>query len=238
MRSVPEATPPRVTRFTIPAVVMPNAYASALAISPDGTRFACISDRGFTVRSALTGSNPPSLPPAGPAAWARRSSRPTGSGSHTPDGRVLMKVPADGGPAVEIVESGPALRLAAGQCGHCLCQHERSVPRVAGWRERPAARCRARPQRTGDVSSVHAGRQRGAYRRLDTHQHAGRSGEDRPGARVVLLDLAGGVRRTLLRGGGRVPIFEAGISFMWWARVSTPCRSMLSGSSCAASRSR
>src|SRR6185436_15153354 len=103
-----EVSPPlRVARFAIPIGISGSASGRALAISPDGTRIAAVTDRGLVVRVRdqldtfrLSGL---SAPGAGAPFFS-----PDGQWIGLTDGQTLKKVPSAGGPAVQIAESGPA----------------------------------------------------------------------------------------------------------------------------------
>ena len=103
----PGPAAPPVSRFSILAPIISSAYARALTISPDGARFAYVSDSGLAVRSRDRIESI-DLAPRNNSALGAPFFSPDGRWIGYTDGQLLMKVPADGGSSVEIMDSGPA----------------------------------------------------------------------------------------------------------------------------------
>jgi serine/threonine-protein kinase len=209
MRAAPEAASPRVARFAIPATIMPNAYASALAISADGTRFAYISDRGLTVRSRDRIEST-ELSARGTSAMGAPFFSPDGQWIAYTDGQVLMKVPADGGPAVEIVETGPAAIGSWSNAG-IVFGSMNGLFRVSpdgGSAQRLDAGLG--PNEQAMFPQFLPGNNAVLFTVVSTRSNTPIDIANRAGARVVVLDLASGARRTLLRGGGRARYLPTG----------------------------
>lgn len=102
---VPAAATGPVARFSIPAAVVPIRYASALAISPDGSRIAYLADRGFMVRTRDR-LEPIEIRARGTSSMGAPFFSPDGEWIAYTDGQALLKVPAGGGAAVDVADPG------------------------------------------------------------------------------------------------------------------------------------
>jgi serine/threonine-protein kinase len=214
LRAHPQTPPqvaaaPRVARFSIPVPIFRNQSGRSLAISPDGERIAVATDRGLVVRgrdqldalqlSGLSGFG------AGAPLFS-----PDGQWIAFTDGQVLMKVPSSGGQVVQIAESGPAAIANWGDAGIVFgamnglfaIAPEGGVPRQlpAGLRANEQA---AFPQLLPGGKAV-------LFTVIPARTNTPSSLANAPGARVDVLNLASGARRTVVNGGGRAQYLPTG----------------------------
>jgi Tol biopolymer transport system component len=206
---VPEAIPPRVSRFSVPATIVPNPYGRALAISRDGSRFAYISERGLVVRSRDR-IEVSELSVQGDTSFGAPFFSPDAQWIAYTDGQRLMKAPADGGPAVEIVEAG---HVAIGDWSSAgiVFADANGVFRVSpdgGVAQRLPAQLGANEQAM--FPQLMPGNNAVLFTVVPTRTIAPGDMASSPGARVDVLDLTNGSRRTLLRGGGRAQYVPTG----------------------------
>ena len=201
--------PPRVARFAIPASLSTTGTTGALAISPDGARFAYVSGLGLFVRSreGLDVTLVPGV--AGPRAGAPFFS-PDGKWIGFTDGQALRKVPITGGPAVTIAEVGPAA-MASWTAEGILFADMRGLFRVSAEGGTPEAL----PTNLGANEQTMFPQllpDRGAiiFTIIPNRTNVPLGAARTAGARVEALDLATGEHRTLLRGGGRARYVPTG----------------------------
>jgi eukaryotic-like serine/threonine-protein kinase len=206
---VSEAAPARVSRFSIPAAIVPNAYARALAISRDGARFAYISDRGLVVR-ARDRVEMTELSVQGDSSFGAPFFSPDGQWIAYFDGQRLIKAPADGGPAVAIVEVGPSAIGDWSSAGIVFADMN-GVFRVSpdgGVVQRLAMELGANEQAV--FPQFMPGKNAVLFTVLPTRTNTPVNLASLPSARVDVLDLKSGKRRTILRGGGRAQYVSTG----------------------------
>lgn len=206
---VPETAPAPVTRFSIPASVIPSAYARSLAISRDGARFAYISDRGLVVRARDRVENM-ELSLQGDSNFGAPFFSPDGQWIAYYEGQRLMKAPADGGPAVVIADVGPAA-IGDWSSDGIVYADMNGVYRVSpdgGVPQRLAVELGASEQAV--FPQLIPGRNAVLFTVVPTRTLTPADLASLPSARVDVLDLTNGTRRTILRGGGRAQYVSTG----------------------------
>jgi Tol biopolymer transport system component len=206
---VSESAPAPITRFSMPAAIVPSPYARALAISRDGARFAYISERGLVVR-ARDRVEMTELSLQGDSSFGAPFFSPDGQWIAYYDGQRLMKAPADGGPAVAIVDVGPAA-IGDWSGSGIVYADMNGVFRVSpdgGVAQRLAVELGSNeqalfPQFIPGTNAV-------IFTVVPTRTLTPADLASLPSARVDVLDLTSGSRRTLLRGGGRAQYIPTG----------------------------
>jgi DNA-binding winged helix-turn-helix (wHTH) protein len=201
-RPAPDPVPPsRVVRFTIPASLSSVGTTGTLAISPDGARFAYVSGLGLFVRSLDELDVTPVPGVAGPRAGAPFFS-PDGKWIGFTDGQTLQKVPITGGPAVPIAEVGPAA-MASWTAGGILFADMRGLFRVSAEGGTPeAVPTDLAPNEQALFPQLLPDRGAIIFTIIPNRNSVPLGATRMPGARVEVLDLATGERRTLVHGGG------------------------------------
>jgi serine/threonine-protein kinase len=204
-----EPAPLRVSRFSLPAPVTANAYARAVAIAPNGARFAYVSERGLFVRSRDRFEST-EIYARGTSGLGAPFFSPDGKWIAYTDGQSLMKVPSDGGTAVEIVDSGPAA-IGSWDAGGIVFASMNGLFRVSS-NGGPATRLEAglAPNEQAMFPQFLPGNKAVLFTVIPTRTNTPMELANAPSARVDVLDLASGTRRTLLRGGGRAQYVPTG----------------------------
>lgn len=211
LRESQETAPrqPAVSRFSIPADVEPNAYARALSISPDGARFAYVSDRGLVVRSRDSIEST-ELSMRGSTGLGAQFFSPDGQWIAFTDGQWLLKVPAAGGPSEEIVDSGPAA-IGSWSSAGIVFAGINGLFHVAP-EGGPARRLDVAlgPNEQATFPQFLPGNRAILFTVIPTRTITPMGMASAPGARVDVLDLETGATRTVLRGGGRAQYVPTG----------------------------
>ncbi len=206
-RPAPQPAPLRVSRYAIAAQVVGSAFARSLAISPDGARIAYVSERGLEVRSRER------IEPALLSARLGGASpffSPDGEWIAYTNGQTLRKMPVHGGPSVEIVASGPAA-LGSWSNDDIVFASMNGVFRVSQQGGR-AQRLEAGvgPDEQAMFPQFLPGNKAVLVTVIPTRSLTPMRAASAPGARVDVLDLASGNRRTVLREGGRAQYVPTG----------------------------
>jgi serine/threonine-protein kinase len=198
--------PPRVARFSIPVHVPPPLLGAGLAISSDGMQFAYVTNRGLTVRSRDRLET---------AVVAERSAV-LGSPFFSPDGKwlgftgwdTLRKVPTGGGPAVTLADSAG---MGSWTGERIVFADMHGLFRVSAGGGRPEELfADPNPLEQAVSPQFLPTRQAVVFTVIPTRTYITGFASNAPGARVDVLDLRTGDRRTILRGGGRARYVPTG----------------------------
>jgi eukaryotic-like serine/threonine-protein kinase len=202
-------TPRPVVRFALPAEVITTPSGRAVAISADGARLAYISSQGLFVhsRDRLDVTQVHGL--AGPGAGAPFFS-PDGKWLGFSDGQALMKMPVAGGPAVTVAQVGPAA-VGSWTAQGIVFADMQGIFRVPddGGTPQPLL-TRLGPYEQAMFPQLLLNRRALIFTIIPTRTNTPGTAAATPGARVEVMDLATGERRTLLRGGGRAQYVPTG----------------------------
>ncbi|HEU4616637.1 MAG TPA: protein kinase [Gammaproteobacteria bacterium] len=197
-----------ITRFSVPADVSFTPAAGAIAISADGERIAYVTNEGLFVRrrDRLQPTRVEAL--ADPGAGAPFFS-PDGQWVGFTDGQRLRKVPAAGGTAITIAESGPAAS-ASWTGNEIVFANATGLFRIGA----DGGRAEALPLKLAPLEQVLypellPERRAVIYTVIPTRTVM--PGADNSlGSRVEVLDLATGERRTLVHGARRAKYLPTG----------------------------
>ena len=205
-------SPPHVWRFTIPSPAFNSnnliPSGRALAVSPDGARLVFSSAGVLFVRSRERVEVAP-LPGLQGQAGAPFFS-PDGQWIGFTDGQTLKRVPISGGAAVAITEVGPAA-FGSWSTEGIVFADMRGLFRVSAEGGTPEALL-TDLDASEQVLFPQLLPERGAilFTVIPTRSNTPGALVSLPGARVEVLDLATGERRTLVRGGGRAQYVPTG----------------------------
>jgi serine/threonine-protein kinase len=209
MHSVTEIPPARITRFSIAAPVV-AASARALAISPDGARFAYISERGLVVRARDRLESTEISARSTTSDIGAPFFSPDGTWIAYTDGQAILKVPAEGGQEVVIADSGPAAVGNWSAAGIVFASMNGLflVAPDGG----PVRRLEAGlgPNEQAMFPQFLPGERAVQFTVIPTRSNTPMDLANGPGARVEVLDLVSGTHRILLRGGGRAQYIPTG----------------------------
>ena len=204
--SAERAPPPQVARFSIPARVPPPLLGAGLAISSDGMQLAYVSGRGLTVRARDRLET---------AVVVERGTV-QGSPFFSPDAKwlgftgwdTLSKVPTAGGPATTVAESGG---MGSWTGGDIVFADMHGLFRISADGGEPEVLF-VDPDPLEQAVSPHFLPERKAvlFTVIPTRTYIPGFASNAPGARVDVLDLTTGERRTILRGGGRARYLPTG----------------------------
>jgi len=197
---------PRVARFSIPAHEPPPLLGAGLAISSDGMQFAYVSDRGLTVRARDRLET---------AVVVERGTV-LGSPFFSPDGKwlgftgwdTLRKVPTAGGLAVTLADSAG---MGSWTGEHIVFADMHGLFRISADGGEPEELfADPNPFEQAVSPQFLSARQAVVFTVIPTLTYITGFASNAPGARVDVLDLKTGERRTILRGGGRARYVPTG----------------------------
>jgi serine/threonine-protein kinase len=200
----PERFSARVSRFSIPA----DKFYSGLNIAPDGTRFVYVTGRGLVVRS---------LDNVESAELAAPSLTSNGAPFFSPDGKWivysddegLLKLPVGGGTPARVVNAGMSVvgGWSAGSIAFANMRGLFRVPAQGGAAEPLVAGLGVGeravfPQYLANNAAV-------LFTVVPTRSNSPATSKF-PDARIDVLNLESGERRTLLRGASRARYVQSG----------------------------
>jgi len=201
LRSSTSASPP-VTRFSIPVRLGAGYGGRLVAISPDGSRLVYPSARGITVRSRdRLVEDDVSVP----VDFARAPFfSPDGHWVGYTDGEALFKIPVTGGTPVFIADVGEAA-LASWSSDGIIVADVGGLWRVAvnGGTPERLAMPPLEPGEQAAYPELLSGGRAILFTVLPTRSIAVGTSSVVPGARIEVLNLESGARKTLMRGAGR-----------------------------------
>jgi serine/threonine-protein kinase len=198
--------PPRVARFSIPAHMPPPLLGAGLAISSDGTQFAYVTGGGLTVRARDRLET---------AVVVERSTV-LGSPFFSPDGKwlgflgwdTLRKVPTAGGPAVTVADSAG---MGSWTGAHIVYADMHGLFRISADGGKPEELfADPNPLEQPVSPQFLPAREAIVFTVIPTRTYITGFASNAPGARIDVLDLRTGERRTILRGGGRARYVPTG----------------------------
>ena len=204
--SAQQVQPPKVARFSIPTHAPSPLLGGGLAISSDGAQLAYLTDRGLTVRARDRLES----------AVVVASSTVQGFPFFSPDGKwlgfmgwdTLRKVPTAGGPAVTVAESRA---MGSWTAEDIVFADMHGVFRVSAEGGKPEELFAApNPLEQAVSPQFLPTRQAVLFTVIPTRTYIAGFATNAPGARVDVLDLTTGERRTILLGGGRARYVPTG----------------------------
>ncbi|HET6628454.1 MAG TPA: protein kinase [Woeseiaceae bacterium] len=198
--------PPPVARFSIPAHMPPPELGAGLAISADGMQFAYVTADGLTVRARDRLE----------AVVVAERSAVQGFPFFSPDGKwlgfmgwdTLRKVPTAGGPVVTVADSRGTGNWTGEQI---VFADMHGLFRISSDGGKPEELL-VDPDLLEQAVSPQflPARQAVIFTVIPTRTYITGFASTTPGARVDVLDLTTGERRTILRGGGRARYVPTG----------------------------
>jgi eukaryotic-like serine/threonine-protein kinase len=199
----PDANPvPRVTRFAIPAEVAVGGAGRSLTISPDGSRLVYTSPRGFVVR-ARDRLDEISIHALGARSRSPFVS-PDGEWIGYSDGQALYKVSTSGGAPVSIAEIGPGA-IGSWSADDILFADIRGLFRVSAQGGTPQKLQMAAldPAEQATFPELLPGGRAVLFTVIPMRTISLGLAGTAPGARIEVLNLQTGMRKTIVRGGSR-----------------------------------